>query len=114
MHHATQNPSMQTCIDNCLECHRVCLATVAHCLAEGGKHADGAHIALLLSCAAICQTSAQAMLLGSDSHRHSCKACAEICRQCATACVSVADDEAMKACAVACADCAGTCQQMAC
>jgi hypothetical protein len=56
---------MQQCIDECTRCHNVCLATVSHFLELGGKHADPAHIGLLLDCAEICQTSANFMLRGA-------------------------------------------------
>jgi hypothetical protein len=113
MDHATQNASMESCISNCLECHRICMKTAAYCLSKGGKHAEASHIALLLICAGICQTCADAMLLGAAVHRVTCGACAEICRQCAAACESMGNDEAMKACAEACKQCAKSCQQMA-
>jgi hypothetical protein len=36
---------MQECIRNCMDCHRVCLETIAYCLQQGGKHAEANHIA---------------------------------------------------------------------
>ena len=62
------NQEMQQCIQNCVECHRVCLETITHCLREGGKHAEAAHIGLMLDCAQICQTSADFMIRGSGLH----------------------------------------------
>ncbi len=42
LHQATGH--MQECIDRCQSCQEVCLASVAHCLEMGGKHADADHI----------------------------------------------------------------------
>lgn len=54
-HHMNhQSQEMQQCIDNCLNCHSLCLQTVGHCLEMGGKHAEAAHILMLLDCAEIC------------------------------------------------------------
>lgn len=105
--------SMSTCIDNCTDCHRVCLETVRHCLTKGEAHANADHLGLLLLCADICQTSANAMTLGVHQHVHTCRACAEICTACSDVCASMNDDPAMKACAEACARCAESCRSMA-
>ena len=58
----TMSQEMEECIRNCVECHGVCLQTVTHCLAQGGRHADDPQM----------------------------KACAEICRQCAASCAQMA------------------------
>jgi len=52
------NPSMQECIDNCLNCHRVCLSIRAACLKMGGTHVAQRHARLMLDCIQICQTCA--------------------------------------------------------
>jgi hypothetical protein len=105
---------MQQCIDECSRCHNVCLATVSHCLELGGKHADPAHIRLLLDCTEICQTSANFMLRASDLHQHTCAVCAEVCRTCAADCERMAGgDEMMKDCAEQCRRCAESCERMA-
>lgn len=104
---------MQQCIDDCLECHSICLETVTHCLQMGGKHAEPRHIRLLLDCAEICQTSANFMLRGSDLHGHTCRVCAEVCTACAKDCERFSDDAQMMACAEMCRRCAASCQEMA-
>ncbi|HEU5102906.1 MAG TPA: four-helix bundle copper-binding protein [Roseiflexaceae bacterium] len=73
---------IQQCIQECTNCHSICLATVPHCLEMGGAHASPAHIGLLLDCAEICQTSANFMLRGSALHTHTCGVCADICERC--------------------------------
>lgn len=109
-----QSPStMSACIDDCTDCHRVCLETVKHCLSKGAAHANADHVGLLLLCADICQTSANAMTLGVHQHVDTCRACAEICATCGEACASMGDDPLMKACAETCARCADRCRRMA-
>lgn len=105
--------SMSACIDTCTDCHRTCLQTVKHCLAKGGQHTAPDHLGLLLLCAEICQTSANAMTLGVHQHVHTCRACSEICKACGDACAAMDSDPAMKACADICARCADTCRRMA-
>jgi len=108
-----QNQDMKACIENCGQCHDICLETVAHCLEKGGRHAEASHVRLLLDCASICHTSADFMLRGSDLHRLTCGVCAEVCQRCAEACERMAEDELDRRCAEACRRCAGSCRQMA-
>ena len=112
--HGTQMlQDIEQCISECLDCHRICLETVQHCLLKGGKHASSEHIGLLLDCAEICQTSANFMLRGSSLHGRTCDVCAEVCRRCAESCEQLGDDEQMRACAEACRSCAESCQRIA-
>lgn len=102
---------MQTCIQNCTDCHNVCLQmALCHCLEMGGKHTEPHHFRTMLACAEICQTSANFMLLGSDLHRLTCGACAQVCEACAQSCEQVG---AMEECVQACRRCAESCRQMA-
>lgn len=103
--------TMEDCIHECLECHRVCLKTLAqHCLAMGGRHVEQRHFRLMLDCAQICQVAADFMLRGSDHHTHLCAECAEICRLCADSCEDVGD---MGECVEACRACGTSCAEMA-
>jgi hypothetical protein len=104
---------MRECIQNCSDCHNVCMETVDHCLHLGGAHAEASHIRLLLDCAQICATSADFMLRGSDSHQQLCGLCAEICDRCAEDCERFGDDEQMRRCAELCRRCAESCRRMA-
>jgi hypothetical protein len=105
---------MQECIDECLRCHAICLQTVSHCLELGGRHADPAHIGVMLDCAEICQTSANFMLRGSERHQLTCRICAEICRACAEDCERMAQgDSMMLQCAEECRRCQRSCERMA-
>lgn len=107
------NPAMQQCIDNCLNCHRICLETLSqHCFRMGGEHVEQQHARLMLDCAQICQTSADFMIRGSDLHPLTCGVCAEICRRCADDCARFSGEE-MRRCADACSRCAQSCRTMA-
>jgi hypothetical protein len=103
---------MKQCIQNCLDCHSICLNTVTYCLQQGGMHSELPHIRLMLDCAEICQTCANFMLRSSEMHIRTCAICAEICLKCAEDCDCMGDDEQMKACAQMCRTCAETCRQM--
>jgi hypothetical protein len=114
MHHTTHmNEKMVECITACQTCHAVCVETTAHCLQMGGKHAEPAHIRLMMDCAQICQTSADFMLRGSDFHHSTCGVCAEVCEACADDCARFTDDAMMQRCAQVCRDCARSCREMA-
>lgn len=104
---------MERCIDNCQECHEVCLRMVSHCLQKGGRHAEPSHIRLLLDCAEICETSANFMIRGSDLHNYTCAACSEACERCAEDCERLGDDAEMRRCAEVCRRCADSCRRMA-
>ncbi len=96
---------MQNCITDRLDCHSVCLATIAHCLDKGGDHAAPEHIRLMLDCAQICITSADFMLRGSPTHQMTCRIFADICTLCADDCSKLADDKTMVLCAETCRRC---------
>jgi hypothetical protein len=104
---------MRQCIQKCLGCEQACSFMVPHCLHKGGRHADGAHIGLLLDCAAVCATSAQLMMRGSKHHARMCAVCADVCEACARDCESFRDDPEMQRCAEACRQCADSCREMA-
>jgi hypothetical protein len=114
-HHTAGSPmsqDMAQCIQECTNCHRVCLETVAYCLQQGGRHAEAGHRRLLLDCAEICQTSANFMIRGSDLHGRTCAVCAEVCRRCAEDCERFGDDRQMRRCAEVCRRCAESCRRM--
>jgi hypothetical protein len=105
---------MRRCIEDCTECHQICLASVPHCLDMGGEHATPEHIRLLLDCAEICQTSADFMLQGSDFYGRICEVCAEVCERCAQSCESlVAYDPKLRECMGMCRVCAESCREIA-
>jgi hypothetical protein len=104
---------MEECIQDCLECHAMCLAGVGHSLDLDSALPQAEHIRLLLDCAEICQTSANFMLRGSDLHGLTCSVCAEVCDRCADACAVFTDDELLQDCADTCRTTAQSCRHMA-
>ena len=113
MPHAAQMSQMRQCIDECLGCYAACMETVNHCLQLGGEHAAQPHIATLIACAEACRSSAAVMLVGSDHHVETCRACAVLCHACAEECERMGDDETMRRCAEECRRCAESCERMA-
>ena len=111
--HTSVSQRMQECIQECQNCHNICLETTIHCLEMGGEHISSEHIRLLTDCAEICQISANFMLRASDLHTSTCSACAEVCERCAQSCEQFTDDEMMQECAEACRSCAQSCHEMA-
>ncbi|MDH6059952.1 four-helix bundle copper-binding protein [Chrysosporum bergii ANA360D] len=107
------NRDLRDCIQNCWDCHSICLNTVTYCLQEGGRHADPNHIRLMLDCAEICSTSANFMLRNSDLHTRTCDVCAMVCERCADDCDSIGSNGQMKACADMCRRCAESCRRLA-
>lgn len=102
---------MQECIDNCLQCYRVCLETAMnHCLEKGGKFVEPEHFRLMLNCADICRTSADFMLSRSPLCAQTCAVCAEVCDACAESCDRLGE---MEECARICRLCAESCRDMA-
>lgn len=111
-HQELISQEMRDCAEVCNDCSVICTETIAHCLEMGGKHAEREHITLLSLCSDICATSARAMLLGSEHHAHTCRACAAICDACAEDCESM-EEEFMQNCASICRQCADSCREMA-
>lgn len=111
MHQSTHaEPSMQACIEACSHCHQVCLqAALNHCLESGGKHVKPKHFRLLMSCAEICQVSANFQLGSSPFQHRLCGLCAEICEACADDCEKLGE---MEECVKACKACAESCRRM--
>ncbi len=110
-HPAHTDHNIQACIEACSHCHQVCLQiAMNNCLNMGGKHVESDHFRLMMSCAEICQTSANFQLIHSHFHLRLCELCAEICEACAKDCEKIDD---MDGCVAACKACAESCRQMA-
>ncbi|MEQ1620964.1 MAG: four-helix bundle copper-binding protein [Methylococcales bacterium] len=109
--HTNTEHSMHDCIEACSYCHQVCLQTAMnHCLKVGGKHVEAEHFRLMMSCAEICQTSANFLLMSSNFHHRVCEVCSEVCAACALSCEKVGG---MDECVDACTGCAESCRKMA-
>lgn len=104
---------MSLCVQNCTNCHNICVQTIAYCIQMGGRHGDPGHLESLFDCAELCRVSADFMLRGSSMHSYTCGVCAEACERCAESCEVFADDEQMRACAEECRRCSETCREMA-
>ncbi|MGZ4955274.1 MAG: four-helix bundle copper-binding protein [Methylobacter sp.] len=110
-HREQSMSSMKSCIEACTNCYQVCLQTAMnHCLKTGGKHVEPEHFRLMMSCAEICQTSANFQLSGSSFSNRLCAVCAEVCEACAVDCKRIGG---MDECVAACERCAESCRQMA-
>jgi hypothetical protein len=104
-------PELQSCIDECTHCYQTCIGmAMSHCLEQGGRHVEPTHFRLMIACAEICRSSAHIMLTGTEAHKASCAACAEICTSCAESCAAL---EGMEPCVEACRSCAESCRKMA-
>ena len=108
--HFRFSPEIKAGIDECLRCHKACLSeAMSHCLETTGAQGEPL-LRLLMSCAEVCQTSANLGLMCSPFHGALCGVCAQVCEACAKSCEEV---EGMAHCAVTCRKCAGSCFQMA-
>jgi hypothetical protein len=105
---------MRECIEQCLDCHKVCTEAASHVLHGDSKHSEGTHLAALLDCAQICLVNADFMARRSPHHAALVQACADICEACADLCEQHADkDGMMRRCAEICRECEQSCRQMA-
>ena len=109
---AASTARMQENIVECDSCHDLCVETIGYCLSMGGRHADPAHVKLMMDCAEICQTTADFMLRDSSLYRAVCAVCADVCEACAGSCAAL-DGAEMAACTEACRRCAAACRAMA-
>jgi len=107
-----RNSAVERCIEDCRDCHGVCVETIAHCLSMGGRHAEAKHITLMRDCAEMCHLSEDSILRSSEFMHRICRLCADVCVSCAESCEAFPDDEAMVLCAERCRTCADSCRQM--
>ena len=104
------NSTWKQCVDDCLNCYRICHESAFnHCLETGGAHVEPEHFRLMADCAQICRASADFMLRRSAHYTAMCALCAEVCTACATSCEALKD---MEECAKACRRCADSCTAM--
>ncbi len=99
---------MQQCIQDCLNCHAVCMQTAEADKQKGGKHAKKEYIYLLLDCAEMCLTSAHFMQHDSPLFGYTCQAALQVATHCAGECDSMGDTD----CANASRICASSCEQL--
>lgn len=100
----------QECIDNCRNCHQVCLdMAMNHCLKTGGKHTEPEHFKLMITCAEICLACANVQTIESKFSMDLCGVCADVCDACAQSCEEL---DQMEECVQACRKCAESCRSM--
>jgi hypothetical protein len=98
------------CIDSCLTCHKMCLASaMTYCLEKGEEHVEPQHFRRMMDCAAMCMAAADFMSHKSQFHKQVCGLCAEICEACAEDCEKL---DGMQDCADTCRACAASCRMM--
>lgn len=104
---------MDQAITDSLNCHRICVETIAYCLKMGGKHVESDHMQILTDCAEICKLNASFMIRNSTFNGRVAELCADICEKCAASCevVNPADTQ-LKTCAEMCRKCASSCRQI--
>jgi hypothetical protein len=107
-----ESDEVRECVQDCLDCFRICNETTIRCLTLGGKHSESEHLNLLMDCARICNTNAEFMLRNSIYYPQTCGLTANICDECADTCDRF-DDDFMKECASVCRRCAESCREMA-
>jgi hypothetical protein len=106
------NDEVQQCLDDSLDCYKICSKTTINCLSMGGKHAKSEHIQLLMDCAKICNTNADFIMRNSTYYPQTCGICADICDECGDECDKF-DEDFMKECAEMCRRCAESCRELA-
>jgi hypothetical protein len=108
---------MQQCIQHCLHCYQMCLETITFCLRKGGGFANYENIQMLQDCAEACLLSANFMIRDSNLHGRTCALCEQTCQRCADMCERISteepEDSQIKACAAMCRQCATSCGLMA-
>jgi Domain of Unknown Function (DUF326) len=106
------NPSIDRCIEECLQCVRHCSLSVEESLTH-----DPARMAecirLCHECAPVCGVCVTLLSGNSRFEYQLCTVCAEICEACAAECGKYPDMETMRKCAEACRRCAKTCREVA-
>jgi hypothetical protein len=105
---------MRACIQECTNCHNICMETAAHCLSLEGAFAAPGTIGVLLDCARICTLNAEFMLRASPLHARLCGLSVEACERCAIECEGMADgDHTIRTCARACRRTIDSCRRLA-
>lgn len=104
--------NLESCAQECIQCHSVTLETMNYCLGMAGDYNDPELLRLLRDCMEICQVNANFLIAGSFFHTKTCLIAAEICDATALACSQFEEDEQMKACQESCEQCANSCRRL--
>src|SRR5438270_10296803 len=68
------NPVVQRAIDDCKECHAICVQTIQYSVQQGGPYVAPDYLRLLEDCAQLCQLSEDFMLRDSPISATICTA----------------------------------------
>ena len=107
------NAETQKCIDACIEAYSCCEQAIAHCLTEGGQHADMMMMGPLMDCVDVARACADMMMRQSPQAMELAAACARVTDMCAEACMAMNSDPVMKRCGGICRSCAEACRSVA-
>ena len=99
---------IEQCIQDCLNCHTVCIDTAQKCRQAGGDHGSKEHVQMMLDCAEMCLTAAHFMQHNSPLYGYVCQAAAQVSNHCANECEQMGDSD----CANACRTASWSCDQM--
>ena len=109
---AASNPTVEQCIEKCLQCVRWCSASVEESLTHDPTSMAEC-IRLCHECAPLCGVCVT-LLSGNSQFEYSlCAICADMCEACANECGKYPNMETMRECAEACRRCAKTCREVA-
>jgi hypothetical protein len=106
---------MEEGIQDCLQCHRICLRTFSHLrtLELDAELAEPEQLNLLLDCADLCRVSADFMLRISELHVQVAELCCKACRRCQQLCeLPSGEDPIVLEYAATCARCANSCKRV--
>jgi hypothetical protein len=112
--HSGHGGAANDCAAACADCQRSCDSCAEHCLklvAEGNKRHQQT-LQTCLDCAEICAAADRIVSRSGPFSDTICRACAEACKRCATACEQFPDDEHMAQCANECGKCQRACESM--
>lgn len=89
-------------VENCRQCHDICLAAARLSLEHGTPYTGDDHIGLLIDCAGACMEASIRLDGKTDHYVHKCKVAAELCRLCAESCEQLPAPSPLQGCAAAC------------
>jgi hypothetical protein len=100
----------QSAVASALHCARTCYEmAMSQARQPGGKPLEVEHLALMLNCADLCETTARFLINDSPVQARVAGVCAEVCQECARHCERVND---MNECVDACRACAVDCGRL--
>lgn len=100
---------IERCIEDCRNCHRVCLETLSHILQTSLERAPALNINLLLDCAEVCRLTTGFIIRNSEFYPIICGDCARICTRCGTEFEQYDDIDQLMLCAETCRRAAESC-----